>query len=88
MTEPETPQPATQLVEITWTSKAQAVIWDGTAGAWDAILDLERGECWLDPERPGLVFVYGHGTPIPIGAAVYSDGLLQWRSVESCDAVG
>lgn len=48
-------------------TRHKAVVWDGTVEAWDAILDMERGDCWLDPGRPGLIFRYGHGETIPIG---------------------
>lgn len=53
-------------VKITYTTEADAVLWDGTQEAWDAIYAMDWDDCFLD-DQAGTYCVYGTRVTIPLG---------------------
>ena len=53
-------------VKITYTTEADAVLWDGTQEAWDAIYAMGWNDCFLD-DQAGTYCVYGARVTIPLG---------------------
>lgn len=58
-----------RTVKITYTAEADAVLWDGTQEAWDAILAMDWDDCFLD-DQAGTYCVYGTRVTIPLGQYV------------------
>ena len=76
-------------ITFTKTFTEEAILWDGSSEAWEAICALGTDDCYLRVSEPGVMYVYGHGHKVPTGhwAFVGAGNRLDWLPVDEAEVV-